>query len=114
MKKALSNLKSYEKEALFKFLKAVRRKTGGKILEVRLFGSKFRGDYNKDSDIDIMMIVKERTDDLMDAVYDELVEIELIYDSKISLTIFSEKEYHMNIEAHTPFIENLQKEEIKV
>ena len=84
------------------------------MIEIKLFGSKVRGNYYEDSDIDILIIVKERRSFIIDAIYQELLEVELEYDSKISLTIFSEVEYDHNIQAQTPFVQTLANEGVRL
>lgn len=84
------------------------------MIEIKLFGSKVRGNYYEDSYIDILIIVKERRSFIIDAIYQELLEVELEYDSKISLTIFSEVEYDHNIHAQTPFVQTLANEGVRL
>ena len=56
--KPLSFLDSKETEALKKFKETLSRVYANEIAGFYLFGSKARGDFNKKSDIDILIIVK--------------------------------------------------------
>lgn len=103
-------LNQKEEQAVKAFVSAIRKKLKGQLLETKIFGSKVRGDYSQDSDIDILIVLKERSKYLIDTLYEKLLDIELEYDSKISLTIFSQAEYQHNINAHTPFMESLANE----
>jgi len=99
-----------EEQAVEAFISAIRKDLKDQLLETKLFGSKVRGDYSQDSDIDILIVLTERSKLLIDTLYEKLLDIELEYDSKISLTIFSQAEYQHNVNAHTPFVESLANE----
>ena len=103
-------LNQKEEHAVKAFVSAIRKNLKDQLVEAKIFGSKVRGDYSQDSDIDILIILKERSKYLIDTLYEKLLDIELEYDSKISLTIFSQAQYQHNINAHTPFIESLANE----
>ena len=96
------------------FVSVIKEKLKDQLVELRLFGSKVRGNSYSDSDIDILIILKERKGAIIDTLYQELLDVELEYDSKISLTLFSEAEYSRNIKAHTPFVESLASEGVKL
>lgn len=46
------------KKAIAEYLQILRKKYEDKIIDVRLFGSLARGDYDTESDIDLLVIVK--------------------------------------------------------
>ncbi|MCR4289727.1 MAG: nucleotidyltransferase domain-containing protein [Candidatus Scalindua sp.] len=50
-------LATNEREAISEFAEILRQKWGSMIKEIILFGSKVRGDGNKDSDIDILIVL---------------------------------------------------------
>lgn len=101
------SLNQKEEQAVKAFVAAIRKNLKDEVLEIKLFGSKVRGDYSQDSDIDILIVLRKRNKSIIDTLYEELLDIELEYDSKISLTIFSESEYQHNLDAHTPFMKSL-------
>jgi uncharacterized protein len=51
-------LTTNEREAVTEFAKILRQRCGQMIKEIILFGSKVRGNDNKDSDIDILIVLK--------------------------------------------------------
>ena len=104
------HLNKREEQAVTEFVCAIKQKLKGQLIEAKLYGSKVRGGYSADSDIDILIVVKERKEVIIDTLYEELLDIELEYNSKISLTIFSEEEYRHNTWAHTPFMEAIANE----
>ena len=103
-------LNQQEQQAVKAFVSAIRESLKGQLIETKIFGSKVKGDYSQDSDIDILIVLKERSKTVIDTLYEKLLDIELEYDSKISLTIFSQAEYRHNVDAHTPFMESLANE----
>ena len=113
MKKNLA-LNKKEKQAVKAFVATIKKNLEDQLLETKIFGSKVRGDYSQDSDIDILIVLKERSKYIIDTLYEKLLSIELEYDSKISLTIFSQTEYQNNLNAHTPFIESLNNEGVSL
>jgi len=80
------------------------------LVSIKLFGSKVRGDFNADSDIDILIVVKEKDFGLREKIYDVLLDIDLEFDPRISLKIFSEKEITINKQLKSPFIFNIERE----
>ncbi|MCF6271093.1 MAG: nucleotidyltransferase domain-containing protein [Melioribacteraceae bacterium] len=82
------------------------------MLSTVLFGSKARGASNKESDIDILIVLKNKNSVLLNQIVNILVDIQLNYDANISPLIYSEYEFKMNRELGSYFIENLEKEGI--
>lgn len=54
-------LTTNEREAVSEFVKILRQRCGPMIKEIILFGSKVRGHDNKDSDIDILIVLNNLT-----------------------------------------------------
>ncbi len=113
-KKSFDYLTKIEKKVIIAFVRELREKFGEDILSIRLFGSKVRGDFNRDSDIDVLLVFQIKSEKVRDRVYDILFGLDPYYELKISLTIMSLYEYQKNEELHSPFIENVEKEGIKL
>ncbi|MFQ6067291.1 MAG: nucleotidyltransferase domain-containing protein [bacterium] len=107
-------LSKEESEALEKFTRGVRSLLGDNLLILKLFGSKAKGDFSKESDIDVLLVVKKITSELRDKIFDLLLDIELEYDPKISLVILSEYEYQRNAEMGSPFIAGVEKDGVPI
>ena len=103
-------MNSNEKIALDEFVKKVKSELGSNLLDMRLFGSKARGEFSSDSDIDILLILTERNPESINKIVDILVDIQLEYDANISPVIYTEYEYKMNREMGSLFVENVEKE----
>ncbi len=79
-----------------------------------LFGSRSRGDWRPDSDYDILVILKERTEEVKSKLYDAALDILLSTGKLISLKIFTLSEFEKLIAIPTPFMENVLREGIKL
>lgn len=67
---------------------------GDSLIKMVLFGSRARGDYDEDSDIDIAIIVRSLSKELKNEIFNQVAEIELKYLKSISSIIFSETEFN--------------------
>ena len=83
-------------------------------LEVRLFGSKARGDDRPDSDLDLLVIVSGGSWRLADQVYG--VATDLLLETGISLSpkVLSREEYGRLMREETPFLMNVVAEGLAV
>lgn len=112
--KNLKYLTNIEKEALERFVKLIRNTLGKALIKVEIFGSKVRGDYTESSDIDILIIVKERSLEVMDRIGDIAAELTIEYNIPISPVVFSEYEYKVNTDILSPFILSVDAEGVKL
>ncbi|MBI4648655.1 MAG: nucleotidyltransferase domain-containing protein [Bacteroidia bacterium] len=103
-------LTKQEKDTVDKFINVVKVTLGDNLILSALFGSKVRGDYSNDSDIDILFVVKEYNVKTSSLIFDNLFEVDPYYEFKISPLIYSEFEYKKNVEMKSPFIENIKSE----
>ena len=67
-----AHLSTREKVSLQEFIDRILHKFKDKIVLIRLYGSKARGDFYKESDIDLLIVLKEKDK----AVEDLIVEAE--------------------------------------
>jgi len=67
---------------------------GDRMLRITLFGSRARGDYSNDSDIDVAIIVRGLTRELKNRILDRVAEIELKYLTPLSTFVLSEDEFN--------------------
>jgi predicted nucleotidyltransferase len=92
-----------ERYAIERFRKAVKNNIGESVISISVFGSKVRGDYNEASDIDILVIVKERSLWVMDKIAEITSELNIVHNLSIAPVVFSENEYNMNKIMDSPF-----------
>ena len=99
-----------EKEALEHLVNELKSALKDQIVMIRLFGSKVRGDYTSDSDMDVFLVIKDRNPKNAEKIAEINLDIDIEYNTNISLIILSEHEYLVNREFDTPFIENVLSE----
>ena len=61
--------------------------------EFILYGSRARGDFDQDSDIDVAIIVPGLTRELKDRILEAVAEVEFEYSRAISTLVFSKNEF---------------------
>jgi predicted nucleotidyltransferase len=66
---------------------------GPKTFKMVLFGSRARGDYSDESDVDVAILVRGLTKEMKRRILDQIAEIELEYLLPISALVFSEDEF---------------------
>ncbi len=94
---------SLEKDAIEKFVRSVKEALGESLVKVEMFGSKVRGDHAVDSDIDILILVTERTMGIMGTVAGITSEVNLEHNASVSPVVFSHGEYKTNLEMSASF-----------
>ena len=97
---------------LIKYLQQIRKIYGTHLKKVILYGSYARGDYNDQSDIDIMLLV-DLTAAEMDAYADQLSELgfeyNVDYDIWMMPVVKNKQHFERWAEAY-PFYANVQRE----
>ena len=109
-----ARLSEKEQRALKKFRTALEESLTDNLLEVKLFGSKARGDARKDSDIDVLVIISSGDWRMCDVVYGIATDILLENEVCISPKVISRKEYNRLRNSGNPFIKNVIREGITV
>jgi len=76
-----------EQQAIEKLLLRLREAYGDQIQQAMLFGSKARGEAVRDSDIDVMVLVKDETWVLKNGMLEIVADINLEYDLAIDVRV---------------------------
>lgn len=103
MNSNLKYLTEVEQLAVDQFAKLMRDKLGRALVKMELFGSKIKGNFTETSDIDILIIARERTFDVMEAVADVTARLNIEYNLSLSPVVFSEQEFKVNADMSSPF-----------
>lgn len=111
MKKGSQYLTRTEKKVINSFVKELREKLGDHIISIRLFGSKVRGDFEKDSDIDIFILVKKKVG-IRDKISDIAAGYFFEYNVPLAPVVYSLFEYEKNKKLGSFFFEQVEKEGI--
>ncbi|MBI2514775.1 nucleotidyltransferase domain-containing protein [Candidatus Wolfebacteria bacterium] len=96
------------------FKNCLLEKIGSGLLTTVFFGSRARGNYESDSDIDILVIIKQPTEEQVDSIYSLAMEISSKYRIYLSVKIFSEEEFNRYKSIPTRFATNILKEGITI
>lgn len=93
-----------------------RQVYGDDLVKVILYGSYARGDFEKDSDIDIVALVHGNRQELQDklkTVWDVSCDLELQYETIVSPTVIPYDEY-MKFKDDLPYYKNIALEGVSV
>jgi len=90
------------------FAREVRRRLGTHLKDLRLFGSRARGDAHPHSDYDMLVIVDRRSPEIRAAILE--IEVELIdrYEALVTSIVRSEDEWKQR--QGTPLAINIERE----
>ncbi len=102
------------KQALSELREALGVLLGDNMIEVRLFGSRARGDAKLDSDVDLMVVVMKSSLDLEEQIIAEATEVSLKYDLFIVPVVWSEERRERNRELNTLIYRNVINEGIGI
>jgi len=64
----LRYLTPHERDVLAEFLSRLRERCGDQIVHVWLFGSKVRGDFDEESDVDLLVVARDGSDALGEVI----------------------------------------------
>jgi len=112
MKKGLGCLNKTERKVIGSFVKELKDKLGDEVLSILLFGSKVRGDFTEDSDIDIFVLVKEKTPDVRGKLAEITTNYDIDYGLPLSPVLYDLFEYRKNKELGSFFFESVEREGI--
>ena len=103
-----------EKSVLRQFKDSVEHLLGRQLIELKLFGSKARGDDRPDSDIDVLVIVTDDDWHICDSLYDIATDIFLQTDIFISPKVISKSRFEQIQKEDTFFSRNISRDAIAV
>ena len=103
MGSSMSHMSQTKRRAIERFGDDVKSRLGDYVVRMSVFGSKVRGDFRETSDIDVLVIVKERSLRVMDQIAEITSDLNIKYDLSISPVVFSEEEYDVNAKMASPF-----------
>jgi predicted nucleotidyltransferase len=98
------------------FTHRVRAELGQELVDLRLFGSKARGDAMADSDIDVLVVVQPDTERirLETAVSDIAFDVSLDHAVHISPCVLTARAFNDPMWRETPFLRAIEREGLQV
>lgn len=75
-----------------------------RIARVVLFGSRARGDFDPDSDYDLLLVVDRRDEALTEGLYDAVMDTLCEHGRLVSLKVFLRAEFERLAALPTPFM----------
>ncbi len=97
-------------QAIDSFIKQLQYHWSDQIIDVKLFGSYARGDSSEHSDIDLLIIVKQKDWDTWFAIQQLASEISLKYDLLLSTFIMSGKHVEYLSQKNSAFIRQVREQ----
>lgn len=95
-------------------LKALMLERELPIAEVIVFGSRARGDFEEDSDLDVLVVVPERTSEVVDVIRDCAWEVGVDADRFIQTVILPGAEINHGPLRASHFIQAVREEGIRI
>jgi len=108
----MNGLKDNELAAVRKLKETLTRDFG--LVGLKLIGSKARGDSDTESDIDLVIVLKDYDWERQMAIYDVCFELSVEHDVLLSPIIYSDEEFSSPLIRATPFYEAVAEEGVPV
>jgi predicted nucleotidyltransferase len=103
-----------EKKAVREFMTTVQKAYGNKIQRAALFGSKVRGDSNRYSDIDILLIVTDDNWKFRKAVSGISSDIAVKFDVLLDIRMISVKRWQYMADIKSGLYQNISRDAVPI
>lgn len=87
------HLTPLEEKAIAEFKKKVQKQVGSGLMQLRLFGSRARGEGHEDSDLDILVLLKEASTAVRASLFEIAADILLEFEVDISPLVMSQEHF---------------------
>jgi predicted nucleotidyltransferase len=106
------NLKSNEAAALKKLKESLERNP--RFVQMKLFGSKARGDSDRESDIDVLIVLEDYDRESRNAIYDLCYDLSVDFSVVLAPVIYTRKEFESDLTRATTFYQALAREAVSL
>ena len=107
-------LKAREKKAVNEFVSLLAQKMSRQVRELVLFGSRARGNYRRDSDIDVLVLVNRETLKNWEKIQSLSALVSLKFDVVLSAIVMDAKRYKIHSELGTLLFRNISRDGIRL
>lgn len=101
-----------EHQALKRFKVALESLLADNLVDLRLFGSRAREEGTAESDLDVLIVVRQKDRAVCRRIVELALDIDLACETNLAPTILSAEEYRRNREYQTPFYRNVERESL--
>lgn len=110
----MAGLTPQDKQALSRFTSAVRTAFPHELQQLKLFGSKARGDARKHSDIDVLVVLGADKNTLATRRHISAISSDVLLDTGVVISpkVFSQEQYHQLRSWGEPLLLNIEREGI--
>lgn len=102
------------KHIIDEFVEQLRMKFQENILAVKLYGSYARGDSTNNSDIDVLVVVKDASLEKKLKIMDVSADISLKYNTLLVALIMSQKHYDKGCSNNSLLIKKIEREGVEL
>ncbi len=104
------NLVDEEQASIRLLLKRLLERFPDEVQQVSLFGSKARGDFDADSDIDVLVLVKNESWELRNSIWSLAARIELDYDVLFNVQVIGAERWKQMTQERFSLCRNVEKD----
>jgi len=104
------SLKSNEVAALAKLKEALERDP--RFVQMKLFGSKARGDSDRESDVDVLVVLEDHDRQSRNAIYDLCYDLSVDFSVVLAPVIYTRREFESDLTRATTFYQTLTREAV--
>jgi len=108
------SMKQNLNKAINAYLKLLKKHYGAKILKVILFGSVARGEFDKESDADILIVIADSNQKIKDEISMSAYEIMLKNNIVLSPIVMDEGTFDWYRKNRDPFYNNIRRDGIDI
>jgi predicted nucleotidyltransferase len=110
--KGFQGMRTEERNAVLEFAERLKNRYGSMIQEIILFGSKVRGEGDKESDIDILIVLKNLSWEIKKSISELAAKENLKYNVLISTIRYDVKTWEAPVVKASPFGKSVREEGI--
>ncbi len=111
---AISQITKKEGEALQTFIQRLLAELGQQVVQVILFGSKARGTSTTDSDVDLLILVKDEDRQLQRKISKISSQVDLDYDILLNTLLIADKRWKQMSKERFSLCRNVERDGINL